>query len=323
MNKNTVYRIHEQIKQLQGSIYIDMGQEDASVIVAGMGRSGTTWVANAINYDKSYRVLFEPFHPNVVKAAKHFEYNQYINPDCKDHILIEQARKILSGRLGRSRWVDRENRRLLYNRRIIKDIRCNLMLRWLKEVYPQIPIVLVVRHPLSVAASWLSLGWGKEHKGQRCDFDIITSQKTLLNDFPVIADIAKEIDRNDIFEKIVFIWSVSHFVPFKQFSQNEGEMLCLCYENLILDQKSELERLFRYLGKPYNLDVVVNDMRSPSSTNFLKRDFKKEGNQLLVGWKTKFSEEQKEKAGNILSMFELQDIYKVDGYPTRNGPFVK
>ncbi len=309
-------KVLEQMRQLRGSIYIDRGQESATVMVAGMGRSGTTWVANAINYDKNYRILFEPFHPNVVKGAKRFEYNQYIYPNCEDHILIEQARKILSGRLSRSIWVDRENRRFLYNHRIIKDIRCNLMLRWLREISPQMPIILVVRHPLSVVASWLSLGWGKEHKGKRCDFDIITSQQTLLNDFPVIADIAKEIDRNDVFEKTVFIWGVLHSVPFRQF--REGEIVYLYYENLILDKKSELERLFRYLGKPYNFDEVVSGMRNPSSTNFLKRDFKKEGNQLLEGWKTKFSEGQKERAGNILSMFELQDLYNTDGYPTGN-----
>jgi hypothetical protein len=56
--------------------------------------------------------------------------------------------------------VDVENTGFVFRRRIIKEIRSNLMLRWLAGISPCTPVVLLVRHPLAVAASWLQLGWG-------------------------------------------------------------------------------------------------------------------------------------------------------------------
>ena len=91
--------------------------------------------------------------------------------------------------------------RCLYRRRIIKDIRCNFMLGWLKRVANNAPIVLMIRHPLQIVSSWSRLGWGKEALGHRSDFDIITSQESLMNDFPIIRDVMKRVDLQDYVER--------------------------------------------------------------------------------------------------------------------------
>ena len=33
-----------------------------TIIIAGVGRSGTTLLAETINYDNQFRLMFEPFH---------------------------------------------------------------------------------------------------------------------------------------------------------------------------------------------------------------------------------------------------------------------
>ena len=294
-------------------LLVDYGPPSSTMFLAGMGRSGTTWAGNIINYDGSYRVMFEPFLPALVSEAKHFEYIQYLNPRERDPLLVTAAQKILAGKV-RNRWVDRENRGFFYRQRIVKDIRCNLMLRWLRDIRPSMPIVLLIRHPLAVAASWVKLGWGVEAKGQRTDLEIITSQLNLLDDFPIVSQALAQMNRDDSFERIIFEWCVLHLVPFRQFAP--GELFVLVYENLILQPEAEIERLFSYLKTSINWEKMRAALPAASSTNFLKRDIAKERTQLLTGWRNTFSDKQIEQANRILQIFALDDLYDEDGYPS-------
>jgi hypothetical protein len=293
---------------------IDIGEPDDLIILAGMGRSGTTWVGDIINYDKSYRLLFEPFCPAKVKEAMGFEYIQYLSPLCINEILTRQAKTILMGNIQND-WVDRDNNRELYRRRIIKDIRCNLMLGWLKKVANNPPVVLVIRHPLQVVSSWSKLGWGgKESLGNRSDLDVIMSQESLLNDFPIISDVIERIDPQDFVQRIVFQWCIFHLIPSHHLKKHEA--YALFYENLIIDQDNELIKLFHYLNKLFDRNMLGEAMRKSSSTNFLCRDFNKEQSQLLNSWKDEFSTQQIQSADYILAAFGLNDIYDKNGYPT-------
>ena len=291
----------------------DRGRLDDLIIVAGMGRSGTTWAGNIINYDNSYRVLFEPFFPAKASEAKGFEYIQYLNPHYRNEVLANQARAILTGDV-RNDWVDRGNDRLLYRRRIVKDIRCNLMLGWLKRLANNPPVVFVIRHPLQVLHSWLELGWGKEAIGSRSDFDIITSQKELSNDFPIIKDVMGLIDRQDLFETLLFEWCVYHLVPFRHLSKNDAYPLF--YEKLLTNPTNEVGSLFRYLNKPIDADASHKSILASSGTNFLDRDYGRDQARLLNSWKDDFSASQIRRADYILSAFGLNGIYDKNGLPT-------
>jgi hypothetical protein len=310
-------KLRSALKRIDSKVrsqFLDLGGPDDVIIVAGMGRSGTTWGADIINYDHSYRVLFEPFFPAEVKEAAPFEYMQYLALDAENPTLAKQAKKILAGKV-RGQWVDRDNDGMFYRRRIMKDIRCNLMLGWLRKVANDAPVVLMIRHPLQVVSSWAKLGWGKEAQGERSDFEIITSQKPLLNDFPVIAEVMKQIDQNDFFEKTVFEWGVYHLVPATQLKK--GEAYALFYENLLIDQESEATRVFAYLNKPVaDQNALSQAMKSSSSTNFLGRDFSQGRAQVLDGWKSSFTSEQIRRAGEILAALGMDGLYDENGYPT-------
>lgn len=294
------------------SHFLDIGKPNDLIILAGMGRSGTTWAGNIVNYDNSYRVLFEPFFPGKVKEADGFEYIQYLNPRCNNAVLANQAKRILAGNI-RNNWVDRDNNRLFYRRRIIKEIRCNLMLGWLKKVANNPPTVLMIRHPLQVASSWLKLRWGKKELGKRNDFDIMTSQESLLDDFPIIGDLMKWIDPQDSLEKIVFQWCIYYLIPSHHLKKHE--VCCLFYENLLIDPDNEIVRLFRYLNIPLNKHRLHKSMKKSSGTNFIGRDFNKDQSFLLNSWKDEFSIKQLRRAGYILEAFGLHDIYDKNGYP--------
>ncbi len=299
---------------------IDYGGADATTFIAGMGRSGTTWIADVVNYDHSHRVLFEPFLPGQVKEARPFKYIHYLPPHDADPARIHAAETILSGKV-RHPWVDRENRRFLYGRRIVKDIRCNLMLGWLKAIRPAMPIILVMRHPLAVAASWMQLGWGKTVDGVGDDFSIITSQTELLADFPEIDRIRRRIDPHDALEKIIFEWCVFHWVPFRQFRSDE--VLLVVYENLILTPEDAARNLFCGLKRPVDYDHLRSALRTQSGTDFLKRGPSSAQVSRLTDWKNVVRPQQVGHAKDILAMFGLDGLYDHDGHPTGAQPFQK
>lgn len=290
---------------------VDLGTPDQHVIVAGMGRSGTTWLAQIINHDESYRIVHEPFLPTRVSQASDFRYCQYLAPEQSDERLAQGACEILAG-IPHNDWVDQCCVPKTYHRRIIKDIRCNLMLSWLRQLSGQ-PLVLIVRHPLQVAHSWLRLGWGKEVDTNRQVLDAITSQSELLNDFPVIEELAQQVDAKDILLRTVFLWCVFHYVPRQQLLPGDAHVVF--YESLLADGESHSASLFNYLHVPWEEANFNRAWQHPSATNFLQRDFEAKGTPMLNGWKSFFSPTQISQANDLIAAFGLEDLYDADGMP--------
>ena len=139
-----------------------------SIFLSAVGRSGTTWVTDLINFNNNYRYIHEPFHPNRINQVSHYKYIQYIKPENKDPFFFVPAHNILSGRI-RSLWTDSSNTTIVSSKRLIKDIRTNLLLKWMNVNFPEVPIILLLRHPCAVANSWLKLGWGIEERGTKKD----------------------------------------------------------------------------------------------------------------------------------------------------------
>lgn len=299
------------------STLLDIGKPNSVTILAGMGRSGTTWAGEILNYDNRYRVLFEPFFPAAVQEAEGFEYIQYLNPENGNTKLINQARRILAGQL-RNRRVDRHNTRLFYRERLVKEIRCNFMLGWLKRIFNP-PIILIVRHPLQIVSSWSKLRWEKEKFGSRNDFDIITSQQALLQDFPIVQEAMKKIDHTDFVENIVFQWCLYNFIPAKQLKETEAHTIF--YENLLLNPQTEIRKLFYYLGRPCDMNKLNSKINNPSRTNFNQRDITSDRTKMLNNWKSEFSTRQIKRAYYILTLFGMSDLYDENGYPSSPSLF--
>src|SRR5829696_6063462 len=116
------------------------------LFLAGSGRSGTTWLSEIINHRRGYRYVFEPFNPREVGPFEHFNTKQYLRPDDQREEFLEPARLALTGGL-RDPWTDRFNGRIVARRRLIKDIRANLLLGWIRANFPGMPIILLLRHP--------------------------------------------------------------------------------------------------------------------------------------------------------------------------------
>ena len=161
-------------------------------LIAGSGRSGTTWVQDALATANGLRPVFEPLHPDVSAVGKRYAHRA-LAPDESHPELRRFLEGVCFGR-NQSLWTTyRKQRRWLFPPRekfstlhdasrvyrhwrklladipsltrmsrgrvpLIKCIRANLMLGWLSRQFA-CSTVLLVRHPGAVAESKLQGYW--------------------------------------------------------------------------------------------------------------------------------------------------------------------
>jgi Sulfotransferase domain len=297
------------LQRSYSEFYVDLNRDYRnSVFLAGSGRSGTTWVSAIINYKNEYRYVFEPFHSRKVEICKGFEHSQYLRPEDRREAFLRPARTILSGGL-RSRWSDHLQRRFVSGRRLIKEVRANLMLGWIRANFPEMPIVFVLRHPCAVANSrtYLRRRW----KPSLEDF---LSQKELVEDFlePFLGEMRSA--RTD-FERHVFSWCIENYVPLKQLGS--GEIHLIFYENLCEDPEGEVKRLFAFLSKGFD-ESVLQKMKQPSQFS-RPGSAVLAGERLVGGWRKHVTDAQLQRAIEILGLFGLDKVYSEEAMPNPGG----
>ncbi|MDZ7752518.1 MAG: sulfotransferase [Gammaproteobacteria bacterium] len=275
---------------------------EATVLLAGTGRSGTTWVGDVINHHNDFRVLFEPFHSRLVRVWQPFHYRQYLRPGTVYPQLEEAVENILSGRV-RSPWSDRFNRRILARRRLVKEIRINLMLGWIRERYPDLPIILLVRHPGAVAMSKLQLGW-------KTILDELLAQPDLVEEHLLPQRSLLESVQND-FGRHIALWCVETLVPLRQLKP--GDFHLVFYEHLVTQPKNTVPLLLRYAGID-DQGFDYSKLGHPSAMA-QKSSAIKTGRDVLGSWHRNVDVADLEQMHEILCAFGLQNLYDRNYYP--------
>lgn len=293
-----------------GRVFVDYNKDPSTaVMLAGKGRSGTTWMADVINYNNDYRFIFEPFHPEKVEMCRHFGKRKYLRPESEDPLFLQTVDAILRGNI-RSAWTDSRNRRfLLADKRLIKAVRANLFLKWLKVNFPQVPIIFAMRHPCAVVSSAMRWGWVPA-------LPLLMQQTELVEDFlePFVDPINSA---QDDFEQHVFGWCIEHYVVLRQFQP--GKLHLLFYENLCDNPEEEIDRIFDFLGKEYD-ERVMKKIRQPSRTTIRQnRELIASGKDLLDGWRKYISREQIRRCVEILEVFGLDQVYTDSSKPDAAG----
>ena len=303
-------------RRFSARLYVDIGSPDATTLIAGMGRSGTTWVAAVVNHYFSHRIVFEPFRPHIVRSAKVFGPIAYVRPTDRNAARVAAAEAILSGRTPRG-TVDRGHRGRVFRRRIVKEVRCNLMLGWLRAIRPGMPIVLVMRNPFAVAASWLRLGWGRVAGGERSEVDVMLEQQALLDDFPVISRVVAMIDRSDPFERSMFQWGVAHMVPLRQLALGDAHLVH--YEDMVRKSGATVDALAAYLKLRIEGPSRARALAANTETDFLHRGPNADRPDMLSEFKRVLSPRQVERGREILAWFGLEHVYDENGLPAEAG----
>jgi len=294
------------LSRLLGGLYVDLrkGDHRDAVFLAGSGRSGTTWLSEVINYKGEYRYVFEPFNPARVSAFGHFRSKQYLRPDDVREAFLEPARLALSGAL-KDPWTDRFNAKFVARRRLIKDIRANLLLGWMRANFPGMPIVLLLRHPCAVVTSRLALGW-KDNLGETM------AQDDLVEDFLLPMEAEIRTARDD-FERHLFLWCLDNYIPLRQFAR--GEIHLAFYEDLLENPEDGLRSLFGFLGEDVD-DRVYDELGRPSPLSRREAPLPS-----VDGWRAHVSARQLERVREILALFGLDRVYGEGPMPEPSGAY--
>jgi len=310
---------------------------NAPLIIAGSGRSGTTWVLDAIAQSNNLRTIFEPLHPNAVPEAGRFA-NCYIRDDEHRPELKAFMDKIFSGNL-RSLWANYRIRperlrikfnkpgTLVYNYKlllhylkyrkashhkglIVKFIRANLMLGWLSMMY-QPKIILLMRHPGAVAASKMKLGgpnWS--HEGI---LKLYLKDEKLFSDYlyrfkDIIVKQLSPVEGHTI------MWCIENMIPLQE-AQNKNYCLVF-YENLILNSKQEWRRIIDFLGLKGvpNKDMLICPSQQVSSEMREKTFDEKQ----IGRWMNNFNKKQLAEIDEILKIYDVPFYRAFDPLPIQN-----
>jgi hypothetical protein len=234
-------------------------------------------------------------------VVKNFSRRQYLRPGDRREEYLGPARTVLTGEL-RSLWADRFNARPVARRRLIKDIRANLLLGWMRESFPGMPMILLLRHPCAVVASRLALGW-------RDALSEIMEQEDLVEDFllPVEAEI---LAARDPFERHLFSWCIENHVPLSQFGP--GEIHVAFYEEFLSRPDHELRRLFDFLGENFD-ERAYRALRRPSPLSRYPEA------PPLDAWRRSVNGSRLERAVEILGLFGLDRVYGEGPMPDPSG----
>ena len=148
------YRVQRAKRRLISRLYRRLYKDNAPglsrcLMLAGTGRSGTTWLAELIGLQRPTRIMFEPFRPSLVPEYAGFRNFLYMKPEEHNAALREFCERVFTGRI-RNPWIDNTIEVLRPQVRIVKDVRANLLLKWINRQFPSLPLVLVLRHPCAV-----------------------------------------------------------------------------------------------------------------------------------------------------------------------------
>jgi len=326
-----------------------MASPENKFIIAGSGRSGTTWVLDVLATAGKYKTIFEPLHPGVSKVAEKYA-GKYIRPDTQKLDIIEFMDVVLSGEI-KSTWTDYRvvadrlkptlgvfhSLRLLFelfhrykslwnnyckfkqkkHKGIaVKFIRANLMLGWLCGLY-NIKTLFIIRHPGAVIESKIrldaaALSAGLQHGTS--DWDPRKVLNGYLNDENFCEDfLNRYIDKLDF--KTMTDLEV-HTVNWclenaPVIEVAEKYNICItCYEDLVENSELQWKKIINYLG----LTLKYNELNINKPSQQASEDFKKLGTteEKLSRWMGRFSDAEKDSIDKILNLFKvnLYSAYK-------------
>lgn len=291
------------LKSLPRNVCFDYAGSDL-VFIAGSGRSGTSWLANICNYKNSFRYLFEPLNPRAMVMGDEFRW--CLMPNEKSLLLD----KVITGKVSNS-WVNSRNQRMFARRRLIKEIRSNLMLTWLHTHYPLTKLVLILRNPLDVAASkkkLASLNDGSRWLWEPCLATLLAEsqlQKQLTAyEYEVLSE---QIGQGVVMESIAD-WCINNLVAMRAIETSTIHVIY--YERLLSNPSRELPNLMTYIGVDMD-DSLLTKVHQPSETT-RKPSGLNQGDDLssqLMTWDKSLTPEEQKRATKLLSIFGIERFY--------------
>ena len=287
--KNTISRI-----------YINTNKDiNKTFFLVSLGRSGSTLVAELINYNNRFRIIFEPFKPDRIKAFKDFHYPTFVNPYDDSSDIYNKFKKVFQGNI-RTAWTDSQNKKFICTYKLIKDIYTNMMLGYISRNFPEMPIIVLVRNPYPVIESWKRVKWGVHNIKER-----ILQQENIIK--TALPNGALELlkSSNDHFKINMHIWCISYYISFDQLRNRK--YYCLFYENFLTEPEKEIHKLFNFLELRFNGNIkklIRKESAMTRSDSPLRN-----GENILLSWRKHYTDVDIQTGNEILKFYGLDYLY--------------
>lgn len=307
-------------------------------IIAGSGRSGTTWVLDVLAEANGLRPVFEPLFPGASPIAERY-HSRYLEPSRDEPQLQDYLARVFERqqsnsfsdyrispaklRLDRNKFRSPHAFRmyistlrklyrhrsefgpaLLRDKAIVKFIRANWLLPWLLSHFDA-TAALIVRHPAAVADSQLRFieHWTPDSRLAR-----------LLESEHIRESYKYQLDRIRLkslstFGQLVTIWCIENAVPVKK-SQSLGYST-IFYEDL----KHDYPQSWRRLTGALRLSEIPGEssVRRPSqqSSSRWQQDDNAGERVDPAAWRQRLGGTERSDFEYILELFGI-DYYKWD-----------
>lgn len=262
-----------------------------AILLAGPGRSGTTWLADVIASASGVQQIFEPllFNPHVYDLAdwsppsvETYLRLYYLRPDGDYPGWNALLNRILRGRY-RTYLTDTERSSFFPKRYLIKEVRANLMLGYIHDHF-QPSLIYLMRHPCAVIASRMRLGW-------QVDLDELLDQETLVADY--LSDWVGDVEQaraNPIASHAIW-WAVESAVAARDLATRPHYPVF--YEQLLMEPQAQMKAILDWLHLDIHaIPLPLLERKSRTTWNDQSQQPSPELEQRLGSWQKRLSQQE-------------------------------
>lgn len=280
------------------------------ILIVGLPRSGTTWLASVLNTAKGVKYFYEPFNKDHVAEAKD-HWLKYLRDDDEDPEFSRLWQDIFSGRLNDA-WVRRKmaqpyNRlkgklSFLPGRVLVKDVYSTMSLSWIsKRFSPR--VVIITRHPCALACSWANTFEKTRESGRIEALERLINQQKLMDDFlSPFADCLR--GQEDFFHNLGLFYGANHFVLEKQRVANP-DWIFIRHEDLCKNPLREYQNLFENLNLEWTSATDSLISRSTSINSGKAYSPFRESAKEPEKWKNQLHKADVEKVLKAVQFFDI------------------
>lgn len=271
------------------------------VIIAGLPRSGTSWLAKSLSFARAFTYYREPDNVDMVAEAEERFRTLYLTGEHDDAAYRRLMTRALTGQLA-TRFTMREDPGplitalgggrglriaqrfpVLYFRKrhvLVKLVNSNLNLAWFTANFPHARQLFVVRHPCGQFGSWQRLGWEPDPRA-------LLENRRLVEDH--LAPFADLLSRAESFwERAGALWAATVYVVHRQ-TQAGDARLTVAYEWLCADPLTRFQDLYRRLDMSWTAGaerfIRTSDTETDPGTYSMRRPTARQIDQ----WKRRLS----------------------------------
>jgi hypothetical protein len=234
-----------------------------TIFITGSPRSGTTWLLEILETIPRTRRIYEPFGPPFPCAD--VGWRPYRHEEEEYPCLERYVRGLLTGsarglpRIGpHSHTLLRQAVERTFPRQtVIKSVRAQRLLPWLARRF-DLPMVLLIRHPLSVVSSQLRYPFEVTPKGAH---PVVCER--LAAEYPHLAEIVDSLSYPE--QKLAASWAFDYLVPLSRWKSCNGVLL-LGWEDLVNDPQTMLGQLEGHCGVSFPQEVFTQLATASATT---------------------------------------------------------